>query len=198
MLEPKVTRKKITDYLPDAANANRGTERGHRILDDSVTEVGLGRSLLADKNGILVAGNKTQQAAVDNGFTDAVEIETDGTTLVIVKRTDYDLSDPAPNNPARKAAYYDNRAGQLGLDWSPEQLLADLETGVKLDNLWSADELAELLAGVTDNDKSSESETNVIGGLIYKVIIDCDSENHQTELLERFSAEGLKCQALIS
>lgn len=161
MVEPKVTRKKITDYLPDAANANRGTERGHRVLDDSITEVGLGRSVLADKNGILVAGNKTQQAAVENGFEDAIEIETDGKTLVVVKRTDYDLNDPDPANPARKAAYYDNRAGQLGLDWSPEQLLADLNAGVKLDNLFSEDELAELLTDVIQDMSQAEDEPTI-------------------------------------
>lgn len=150
MTEPRVTRKKITEYLPDAHNANRGTERGHRVLDDSITEVGLGRSVLADKNGKLIGGNKTQQAAVDNGFEDAIEIETDGKTLVVVKRTDLDLNDPEPNNPARRMAYYDNRVSQLNLDFDPAILLHDLETGVDLSKLWNDDELAELLARQDD------------------------------------------------
>lgn len=137
----KIANRKITDYMPDAHNANRGTERGHRVLDDSLTEVGLGRSVLADKNGILIAGNKTHQAAVDNGFEDVIEIESDGKTLVVVKRTDLDLNDTNPNNAARKMAYYDNRVSQLNLDFDPAILLHDLEIGIDLSKLWNDDEL---------------------------------------------------------
>jgi len=32
----------------------------------------------------------------------------------------------------------------------------------------------------------------------YSILIECDSEVAQADLLERFSAEGLKCRALIS
>ena len=34
--------------------------------------------------------------------------------------------------------------------------------------------------------------------LEYRVVIECDDEQHQFELLKRFEEEGLKCQALIS
>ena len=34
--------------------------------------------------------------------------------------------------------------------------------------------------------------------LEYRIVVDCVSETHQTELLERFDAEGLVCRALIS
>lgn len=148
-------RKKITDYQPDPVNANKGTERGHRMIDDSVSEVGLGRSVLADKNGVLIAGNKTHQAAVDNGFEDVIEVETDGKTLVVVRRTDLDLNDPDPNNPARKAAYYDNRAGQLNLAWDAETLLRDMQSGVDLDKYFQTDELDTLLAELKQQDSES-------------------------------------------
>ena len=35
-------------------------------------------------------------------------------------------------------------------------------------------------------------------GLAFRVIVECESEEHQTELLDRFEAEGLKCKPLIS
>jgi hypothetical protein len=35
-------------------------------------------------------------------------------------------------------------------------------------------------------------------GLAFRVIVDCLDEAHQTELLDRFKQEGLKCRALIS
>lgn len=52
-----------------------------------------------------------------------------------------------------------------------------------------------LYESVSNNDPP---ETNVVGGMMYKIIISCTDEHHQTELLERFDSEGLECQALIS
>lgn len=47
--------------------------------------------------------------------------------------------------------------------------------------------------------ESSEEDTGAqIGSLEYRVIVICESEAQQAELLERFESEGLKCQALIS
>lgn len=151
MTEPRVTRKKITDYRPDPSNANLSSERGHRIIDDSVSQDGAGRSGLADKNGVIIAGNQTLNAMVENGIEDVVEIRTTGKEWVIVVREDADVNDPDPNNLARRMAYRDNRSQELSLNWNPEQLLADLNTGVKLDNLFTSDELAELLARVTED-----------------------------------------------
>jgi hypothetical protein len=63
---------------------------------------------------------------------------------VAVQRTDLDLDDDT--GTARKLAYYDNRASQVGLDWDTEQLLADLTAGVDLSAMFRKDELDELLA----------------------------------------------------
>lgn len=144
----KVTERKISEFTQDPSNANQGTERGLRVLDDSIAETGLGRSVVVDKNDILIAGNKTTERAVDRGFVDAIVVETTGDKLVIVKRTDLDLLTDDPNNPARKLAYYDNRAGEVGLSWDAEQLLADINAGVDLSHLFTDGELDALLAGL--------------------------------------------------
>ena len=49
---------------------------------------------------------------------------------------------------ARRLAYLDNRASELGLAWDTDQLLADLQGGVDLAGIFDRDELAELLAGL--------------------------------------------------
>jgi len=139
------TISKLSDLTPDQANANRGTERGRYMVEASLTETGAGRSIVADKDGRIIAGNKTLEAWAGMGGAVKV-VETDGHELVVVQRTDLDLSDP--KGKARKLAYYDNRAGQLGLDWDAEQLLADVNAGVDLAAMFKADEIAELLAGV--------------------------------------------------
>jgi len=135
----------LSDLTPDTANANKGTERGRYMVEASLTETGAGRSIVADKDGRIIAGNKTLEAWAGMGGAVKV-VETDGHELVVVQRTDLDLSDP--KGKARKLAYYDNRAGQVGLEWDAEQLLADVNAGVDLAAMFKADEIAELLAGV--------------------------------------------------
>jgi hypothetical protein len=141
--------RKITDFTPDPANANKGTERGLRALDDSLAEVGLGRSIVVDRNGYVIAGNKTQETAVDRGFEDALVVHTTGDQLVVVQRDDLDLL-AADDTRARKLAYYDNRAGQLDLEWNAEQLIADMQSGLDLSGLFLEWELDTLIGKALD------------------------------------------------
>jgi len=50
--------------------------------------------------------------------------------------------------------------------------------------------------GRNDGEASDEEEDEYQA--YYGIVIDCENEIHQAELLERFSAEGLKCRALVS
>lgn len=142
--EPKVTRRKITDYTPDMSNANAGTERGLQMVEDSLSQDGVGRSIVADAQDRIPAGNKTLEAAMNAGIEDVIEIETDGRALIVHKRSDWDLTDP--QGSARRYAYRDNRASEVSLHWDAEQLLADINAGVDLSHLFTAGELDELLA----------------------------------------------------
>ena len=136
------TRKaRISDLTPDHANANKGTERGRYALEASLRKYGAGRSILLDKNGRIVAGNKTAEVAADVGIDDVIIVETDGTKIVAVKRTDLDIDSPE----GRGLAYADNRAGELSLEWDAEQVLADLNAGVDLSGLFFDFELDKIL-----------------------------------------------------
>jgi len=75
----------------DDRNINLGSEFGQSLLGRSITETGMGRSLLADKNGVLIAGNKTLEAAAALGIEKVVEVETDGHEIIVVKRMDLDI-----------------------------------------------------------------------------------------------------------
>jgi DNA modification methylase len=145
----------IERLTPDRRNANRGTLRGRALLEDSLRRYGAGRSILADKHGNVIAGNKTLEASADIGLPVRF-VQTDGTELVVVQRTDLDLdADPT----ARQLAYADNRIAQLDLDWDAEALLADQAAGIDLAAVgFDPAELAALLApldgttGLTDPD----------------------------------------------
>ena len=143
--KPQVERKKITDLVPDPSNANAGTERGLSMLDDSLSLVGLGRSIVTDKHGTIIGGNKTTERALDRGFEDAIVVHTTGRELVVVQRDDLDLADSDPNNAARQLAYYDNRVASVDLQWNAEQLLADVNAGFDFDHLFTDGELDLLL-----------------------------------------------------
>lgn len=140
---PKLRTVDLESLVDDANNANKGTERGHAMLEKSVAQFGAARSMVVDSNDRLVAGNKTREALVNAGFRSAVIVETDGSTPVIVKRTDFDLANPAGD--ARQYAYFDNRVAETDLAWDDDQLQADLDDGVDLSALWSEDELSRML-----------------------------------------------------
>ncbi len=139
----KVYEKDITEFKPDQANVNKGSERGQRILDTSIAETGLHRGIFVDKNDIIPGGNKTHQAAIDAGFRKAVVVETTGDTLVVTKRIDMDLLDASPNSPGRKAAYLDNRSNDF-VEYDAAQVMADIEAGTDLSAAFFDEELAEM------------------------------------------------------
>ena len=125
-----VREAKIDELVPDRKNANKGTQAGLRALDKSLRDFGAGRSILIDKDGEIIAGNKTTERAADLGIDDVIIVPTDGTKLVAVQRTDLDLdTDPE----ARQLAYADNRIAEIDLEWDYEQVDFDLEQGVDLE-----------------------------------------------------------------
>lgn len=117
--QPKITHKTLADYSEDSRNANQGTPRGLGVIEDSLNYSGAGRSLVADKHGVLIAGNKTSLAAASAGIENVIEIETDGDAIIVHKRRDLDLSIDAR---AKALAVADNRASELSLTWDDTQL----------------------------------------------------------------------------
>lgn len=123
---PKRLTSLKTDLIPDDKNANRGTARGRALIEDSLRKLGAGRSVLTDRNGKLIAGNKTAEVAVGDLGMDTLVVESDGTRLVVVRRTDLDLD---RDESARALAFVDNRAGQLSLEWDPEVIEETIADG---------------------------------------------------------------------
>lgn len=146
MAEPKIRKRKISDYVPDSANANAGSERGLQMLGDSLQSVGVGRSLVADAFDRIPAGNKTIRAAMNAGIEDVIEIETDGHALIVHKRKDWNLDDQ--HGAARKYAYLDNRVAEVSLNWDAAQIAADVEAGVDLSAMFTPGELEDIYANL--------------------------------------------------
>ena len=69
---PNAKPGKLSDLTPDSHNANKGTQRGLRMLDHSLREYGAGRSIVTDKNGVILAGNKTVERCADIGLDNTI------------------------------------------------------------------------------------------------------------------------------
>lgn len=144
MSERKIRNRKLTDYTPDPENPNAHTERGMSLIAKSLETVGLGRSIVTDKHGNILAGNGVTEVAVEKGFEDAIEVETDGNTLVVVKRTDLDLTDD-PEHRARLYTYLDNQSAKASIQFVAEKLIAHMQAGVPVNEVFTPEEMEQII-----------------------------------------------------
>jgi hypothetical protein len=138
---------KAADLTPDTRNANMGSMRGAAAVAESLSRYGAGRSILVDREGRIIAGNTATEQYVANGNEDVIVVPTDGTKLVVVQRTDLDLTE---DRAARELAHADNRSNQLGYTPNVEIITADMTAGADLEFLWRVDEL-DAMRGVEGN-----------------------------------------------
>jgi DNA modification methylase len=153
----------------DPRNANRGTDRGRASLLQSLSDYGAGRSILTDRLGRIIAGNKTFEQARALGVPVQI-VPTDGKVLVVVRRDDLDLDDPA----ARALAIADNRVAELDLDWDPVMLASLKQEGVALEAFWTPEEWAALTAEAGDADPAENAvrapgPTTIVRGDLFQL-----------------------------
>ena len=141
-----VEEARISDLIQDQENANLHTPRGVYMVNTSLAKLGAGRSILLDKNNKIIAGNLTAEQAADIGLEDVDIVDSDGTKLIAVRRTDMDLDDP--HGPARQMAYGDNRGAQESITHDPEQVALDFEAGVELGDWFQDFELERMGVGI--------------------------------------------------
>lgn len=149
----------IEDLRQDSLNFNRGTYEGEVLMEKSLKRLKAGRSILIDKDNNIVAGNKTAEVAARLGMKVRV-VETDGSELVAVKRTDLDIN----SREGREMALADNSTAHVNLSWDEENLAtaAELyegidpsEWGVDLDhNAPTPESKGEIDVGTFDTDQT--------------------------------------------
>jgi DNA modification methylase len=133
--------KTLSDLVPDDQNTNLGTDRGRAMVADSLRTYKAGRSVLVDKNGKIIAGNKTVEQAEAFGWNpdDVIIVPSDGSKLVVHQRTDLSLDDDVE---ARALAIADNRTSEAGLRWDTG-VLSTLKSQTDLSRFFTPDEMAE-------------------------------------------------------
>jgi hypothetical protein len=116
----------------DKRNYRKHSKKNKELIKKSLSELGAGRSVVIDKEGELIAGNGVYEQAKALGMGVRV-VETDGSELVVVKRTDLATKDDKrkklalADNSASDTSMFNNRL--LNEDWTKEALA---EWGVQL------------------------------------------------------------------
>lgn len=109
----------------DKKNYRKHSEQNKKRIKKSLKECGAGRSVLVDADDTLIAGNGVFEQAQAMGIPTRV-IETDGTELVVVKRTDLRTDDDK-----RKLLAIADNATSDNVEWDMETLQDDF----KIDDL---------------------------------------------------------------
>lgn len=122
----KAQEKKLSSLIPDDKNMNKHNQYGMSLLEKSISTLGLGRSILVDKNNRIIAGNGVTETAANLGLEDCIIVETTGDQLVVVKRTDVDLD----SKIGRELALADNAIAHVNLEW-------DVEAVQELSDQWN-------------------------------------------------------------
>jgi len=157
---------KIDELKFDDKNFNKHTEYGMSLLEKSLRENGAGRSILIDKNNNIIAGNGIIEAAGSVGLEKVKIVETDGTEIIAVKRTDVRLD----SKKGRKMALADNSTAKADLEWDEENLKSEFDEEELKD--WGVDvewaeetEVTEDEAPEVDENEPADSEL----GKVYKL-----------------------------
>lgn len=190
---PRVRDGALSEFRVQPDNLNDHSQRGMSMLDESMGEDGYVAPMSAAANGDMMDGSARLETVAERfaGIAPIV-IEHDGTRPIVAVRTDI------PNGStleAQRIALRANRVGQVNLRWNVERLAALKRDRPELvASLFLVDELAGIL-------KRADADGHNAGADAlpqqFMILVECADEAQQTELLTRYTAEGLTCRALI-
>ena len=184
MSETKIIDIKALKF--DEHNFNKHNKEGMSLLGKSIKENGFGRSILLDKDDNIVGGNGVTEKAMELGTTKVRIIETDGTELIAVKRTDLALD----SKEGRQMALADNAIANVNLEWDTEELAqAESDWGV-LPEDWGV-ELPDFETEEDNKNELSEKYSQNIGKVVYE-----PKETHHT-VAELYTDNSKKFDELI-
>lgn len=118
-----MTKKKLSDFKPQRANANKHTERGLSLLDKSIRKDGwIGAVTVAADGETFDGSARLETIATAMSESEPIIVDVDGTRPVILRRTDIENAD---DPRAKRLAVAANAIASA--DWNPDgDLLAQL------------------------------------------------------------------------
>lgn len=125
----------IKDLIQDKRNYRKHNKKNLDLIKKSVKEVGLARSIVIDNENNIICGNGLTSTLDKN--TPIQIIETDGTELVVVKRTDLNTND----EKRKQLAIMDNSTSDSS-EFDLDSLQADFDVEQLQD--WGLDDFVGL------------------------------------------------------
>lgn len=153
----------LKDIKFDKHNYRKHSAENQKLIKKSLEETGFGRSVLIDSENCLIAGNGVVSQLPKN--TKIKVVETDGTEMVVVKRTDLKTADRKRKELARN-----DNATANNVEWEQEELKQDFS----LDELkaWGIEELPAIeteLEEVKEDEVPEQVETKCKRGDIWQL-----------------------------
>ena len=176
----KIIETNVEVLIPDNKNFNKHTEYGMHILEESIRKFGLGRSILIDKNNRLIAGNGVVETASQIDLDKVLVVETDGNTLVAVKRKDIDLD----SAKGREFALADNATGKANLCFDTDLIMQEAEKFDFDPEDW----------GVPMEQPEEEQQEDGKKEISTKLIVECGDVSKLSLLFSELQDRGFKCE----
>ncbi|MBO5038298.1 MAG: hypothetical protein J6C85_02420 [Alphaproteobacteria bacterium] len=111
----------MTEIKFDRRNYRKHNDRNKALLKKSLEECGAGRSIVTDNSGEIIAGNGIYEQAQALNMPVKV-VETDGSELIVVKRTDLSTDD----EKRKRLAVMDNSTSDTS-EFDLDMLTEDFE-----------------------------------------------------------------------
>ena len=176
----KIIETNVEVLIPDNKNFNKHTEYGMHILEESIRKFGLGRSILIDKNNRIIAGNGVVETASQIDLDKVLVVETDGNTLVAVKRKDIDLD----SAKGRELALADNATGKANLCFDTDLIMQEAEKFDFDPEDW----------GVPMEQSEEEQQEDGKKEISTKLIVECGDVSKLSLLFSELQDRGFKCE----
>ena len=148
----------------DNRNYRKHSDKNKELINKSLKECGAGRSIVIDNEDNIICGNGIYEQSQKLGLKTKI-IETDGSELVVVKRTDLATDD----DKRKQLAVMDNSTSDSS-EFDFELLQADFEVDTLED--WGID------AGFEIEEETDEEETD-LG--VNKTLLKCPVCGHINE-----------------
>jgi hypothetical protein len=186
--ELKVEMWSIDRVKPYEKNARKLSPKAVEKVAASIREFGWRQPIVVDSKGVIIVGHTRLMGAQYLGLKEVPVHVADNLTPAQVKA--YRLMD----NRSHDESEWDFElvAPEL-LDLKLADFNIDLTGFEKLD----------VVGALFPNADGKEPKKNGRGkeapdGLAFKIVVECDGEVHQSELMARFKEDGLKCKPLIA
>lgn len=175
-----IKKGKLSDLVPDNKNFNKHTEYGMHLLEKSISEFGLGRSIVVDKNNRVIGGNGVVETASNMQLEDCIIVPTDGKTLVVVKREDVDID----STIGRGLCLADNATSKANLAWDMDIITEQAERFAIDPEDW----------GVSMPEPETEEPQDTKKELDTRLIVECGDVSKLSLLFSELQDRGFKCE----